>query len=123
MMMETFKRQISTVFAAVLLSGCVSYTANQDSVRVDVPSDQFLQQVTLGETTTDWLVQQLGQPTAVRQPGQHQSVWQYENVLSKTTKVRAFPLFALNMTHQHRTLYNFAVENNYVVRYWVDTEK
>lgn len=102
------------------LSGCISYQSERERVDADIPDMNYLQEITLGETTSDWLLKQFGQPSAVRRPSDSVAVWQYENVERSTTKVRALPLFAVELKDLNRTVYLFEIENDYIVRYWKD---
>ncbi len=106
--------------SCLALAGCVSYQSERERVDADIPDMSALQQITLGETTTDWLVAQFGQPSAVRRPSDAIAIWQYQNVSRSTTRVRALPLFAVELKDQSRTVYHFEIENDYVVRYWKD---
>ena len=105
---------------SINLAGCVSYESERQRIDADIPDMSTLQQISLGETTTEWLVAEFGQPSAVRRPSEAIAVWQYQNVTSSMTRVRALPLFAMEMKDQSRTVYNFEIENNYIVRYWKD---
>ncbi len=108
------------ITSCLVLGGCVSYHSERDRVDADIPDLSALQQITPGETTTDWLVAHFGQPSAVRRPSDAIAVWQYQNVSRSTTRVRALPLFAVELEDQSRTVYHFEIENNYVVRFWQD---
>ena len=117
------KTQQVTLLAlpSLLLSGCISYQAEQGAISKAVHDTGVLQQVELGKTTTDWLIAQFGQPQAVRRPSSAIAIWQYENVHKHSRKVRALPLLSIHLTEEEREIFNFEVENDFVVRFWRDT--
>ena len=105
-------------FLVLITSGCISYKSERGTVNHAIPQAGVLSQIELGATTTDWLLKQFGHPQAVRRPNEQTAVWQYENVASSTTRVQALPLFAVELKDVEKTVYNFEVENSYIVRYW-----
>lgn len=113
-------RTFTAAIIMVGLTGCVSYKSEKQTSDADIPDLSFLNQITLGETRTGWLIEQFGHPSAVRRPNEDAAVWQYENVTRSSTQVRALPLFAVELKNLSRTIYNFEIENDYVVRYWKD---
>lgn len=114
-------RLIAITLAAATLSGCVSYNSATDHVTAPIPDVSFLSEITLGETTTAWLRESFGNPSAVRRPDDQTAIWQYENVQRTSRRIRALPLLAIETSDMQRTVYNFEIENDYVVRYWKDS--
>ena len=102
----------------ICLSGCVSYTSDQQIVQQRVPSETPLIEILPGQTSTNWLLEKLGEPDAVRPGRGHETVWQYENIHHQATTLRAFPLLGLHAEEQQVTTFNFAVEHDVIVRYW-----
>jgi len=111
----------AAIVTTLLITGCVSYKSSREAVTADIPDMSFLEQISFGETRTDWLVEQFGKPSAVRRPDKHTSVWQYENVTRSTRKIRALPLLAIETKSTARTVYSFEVENGFIVRYWKES--
>ena len=112
--------RLSLVLGCLTLSGCVRYQSERERVNAEIPDTRALQKITPGETTADWLLAEFGQPSAVHRPGGNIAIWQYQNVSHSRTRVRALPLFAVELHDQARTVYHFEIENNYVVRFWKD---
>ena len=100
------------------IPGCLSYKADSGLVHQPVPNEGVLAQIELGSTTTAWLVEQFGQPQAVRRPSEQLAIWQYENVSQSSKQVRVLPLLAIDLKNSHKTVFNFQIENTYVVKYW-----
>lgn len=112
-----------TVLLSLLLlslSGCISYKSERNTLTQAIPAESVLAEVQLGTTTSDWLLEQLGPPQAVRRPDHDTYIWQYENVATSRKAIRALPLLAITLEDSHATVYNFEVENNYIVKYWKD---
>ena len=103
---------------ATTLSGCVSYTSDQQILHLRVPSETPLQQIELGQTSSAWLLEELGEPDAVHTARGHDEVWVYENIAEESTRLRAFPLIGLHSQELQTTKYRFAVERNVIVHYW-----
>ena len=100
------------------LSACVSYASDQQIVHMRVPSDTALAQINPGHTPSAWLLENLGEPDGVSSARGHDAVWQYENIHAESKQLRAFPLLGLYSEARHTTVYNFAVEQNTIMRYW-----
>ena len=110
---------LSVVLLSLLLSGCISYSTDTQLVTEQLQDKSLLSSIRPGETSVTWLVERWGHPNAVRDGGDGASrVWQYEDLAHSTTAVRALPLFAVELKKQSRTVYNFAVENDTIVRFW-----
>ena len=109
------------IATSLLITGCVSYKSSQAAVTADIPDTSYLEEISLGETRTDWLIEQFGKPSAVRRPDHHSSVWQYENLTRSTRQLRAMPLLAIETRSTARTVYSFEVENGFIVRYWKES--
>ncbi len=120
MAIAAWTRAVSILALSLGLSGCISYQSEQERIDADIPDMEHLQEITLGQTTSEWLLEQFGPPSAVRRPSETVAVWQYENVERSTTRVRALPLFAVELKDLNRTMYLFEIENDYIVRYWKD---
>ncbi|MEM7099398.1 MAG: hypothetical protein AAF541_14135 [Pseudomonadota bacterium] len=104
----------------LMLSACVSYSSNKQTIDVSVPSEGALQAIEPGVTTVDWLLTHLGEPDVVRRPDENVQIWQYENIHSSSTRLRAFPIIAISSNTQKKTTFNFEVSNNQILRYWKD---
>jgi hypothetical protein len=61
---------------------------------------------------------QFGQPKAVRRPSEELAIWQCENLSQSSKEVRVLPLLAIDLQNSHTTVFNFQIENTYVVKYW-----
>ncbi len=107
--------------SAVFLSGCISYESHRESATGPAPNASLLAMIELGETPTAWLLEQFGDPDAVRRPADDTRIWQYETLSNQTTRVRAFPLFSVKMSDEVRQVYNFEIENDRVVKYWQES--
>ena len=117
---STIRRTLAALVAGFMLSGCISYKSETNALSQAIVEDSVLREIELGKTTTDWLLEKFGAPQAVRRPAHSISVWQYENVLSSKKSMRALPLIAITLEDSVATVYNFEVENNFVVKYWKD---
>ena len=106
---------IASVFA---LSACVSYSSDKAHVHMSVPSDTPLTQIQPGESTTNWLIDTLGEPDAIRPGEAGSTVWQYENIHSEHKRLIAFPLISIKREHLQRTVYHFAIQDERIQRYW-----
>lgn len=105
----------------LFLSGCISYESHREGAAGPTPNAAQLAEIQLGETPTAWLVEQFGDPDAVRRPSDATRVWQYEKLSNKTTRVRAFPLLSVKMSDEIRQVYNFEIENDRVIKYWQES--
>ena len=120
MAIAAWTRAVSILALGLGLSGCISYQSEHERIDADIPDLDHLQEITLGQTTSSWLVEQFGRPSAVRRTSDDITVWQYENTERSTTRVRALPLFAVELKDLSRTTYLFEIENDYIVRFWKD---
>ena len=118
--MTALTRLTLTLTTCAALTGCISYETHRESKGVGLPDPAMLDTVELGETTSAWLREQLGDPDSVRVPSESVRVWQYENVDQASTRLRAFPLFTFSLSDEVRTVYHFAIENDRIVKYWKD---
>ena len=105
----------------LLLAGCISYESHREGATGPAPNAAQLAKIELGETPTGWLLEQFGDPDAVRRPSDDIRIWQYEKLTNKTTRVRAFPLISVKMSDEVRQVYNFEIENDRVVKYWQES--
>ena len=115
--MQIWTKLILTL-SVFCLSGCLSYSAERGIVEQTIASPILLEQIEPGVTTTNWLVDQFGQPQAVRSTGEATQVWQYENVTRSATSVRALPLLAIDLSSADKVTYNFEIADELIVKYW-----
>lgn len=104
-----------------LLSSCISYSSATDVHNQAVDNPELLMEIELGETTSDWLVQQFGKPDAIRRPSDSVYLWQYENVQSSQRHIKAMPILAIHTKRLARTVFNFEVENDRIVKFWTES--
>ncbi len=117
--MDALARLMPVVTICAALAGCISYETRHESKAVRLPDPALLDRVQLGETTTAWLLEHLGNPDAVRVlPSDGLRVWLYENVDQASTRLRAFPLFSFSLSDEVRTTYHFEIENDRIVKVW-----
>ena len=115
--MTVSTRSLTLLMACVGLAGCISYKSTQDLGASDVRNPADLQYIELGETSTAWLISHFGHPQAVH-PRERGKLWQYENIQRTRTQVRALPLLAIELENYDRTLYNFEIEQDRIVKFW-----
>ena len=111
-------RLLTLVACGFWLTGCISYQSDTERANQAIPHRGILNEIQLGSTTSSWLLDQFGPPQAVRRPDAEKFVWQYQNIATSKKTIRALPLLAISLTDSHTTVYNFEVQNDYVVRYW-----
>ena len=129
----TMSRNIlrNLLIAAMLFaaSGCLlttSNTVNESGVRV---SQGTLRQVELGETTDDWLVSALGEPTSRSSAGPASAsaggvgveIWGYSHERSKKSRGTLFLLFAGSSNKVDRETTYFELTDGVVTRYWTES--
>ena len=108
------------VLLCLPLTACIGYRSETHATETSVPGTLWMSHMVPGETPSDWLIQQFGYPAKVTHPGDGSSVWQYENVQHSSKTIRALPLFAVELMDTQRTLHNFEIVDDRVMRYWQD---
>ncbi len=125
-------RSLPARLAALGVAGAILTTASGCLIMGKSSVEEFgapvsssaLAEVTPGETSSDWLVQRLGAPTAKwtepDRPGVE--IWKYEHVTVRKSSGALLFVFASSSRTRttHSTL--FEVENGVVSRYWLEKD-
>jgi outer membrane protein assembly factor BamE (lipoprotein component of BamABCDE complex) len=104
----------------LLLSGCISYSANQLAPEGSFPSTTALSLVKPGVTDSSWLIQQFGYPANITAIEAGTEQWQYQSTFNHSTHVRVFPLLAVNLAKSEVKVYHFELVDDRVIRHWQD---
>lgn len=111
-------RTLTTLLMSLALSGCVGYETHVEASQTAVPGSLWMSHLVPGETPSSWLIEQFGYPVKVTHTDEQTAVWQYENVYYRSKRVRALPLFAMELNDTERTVHNFEITDDRVTRYW-----
>ncbi|NKC01133.1 MAG: hypothetical protein GKR90_21920 [Pseudomonadales bacterium] len=110
---------VTGIFSLTLfMTACVSYEASRNSASGSFADRAILDRIVPGETTSSWLIQQTGEPDTIQQTSLDVEVWQYSSVTQSTTRVRALPLVAVQLSDQTRTVFHFEIKDEVVTQFW-----
>jgi outer membrane protein assembly factor BamE (lipoprotein component of BamABCDE complex) len=116
-------RNLTIASLLFVTSGCLLTTSNSvDESGVQV-SASTLRQVELGQTTDDWLVSALGEPSSratSRVPGDVE-IWGYNYERTKKSQGSLFLLFAGSSHKVDRLTTYFEITDGVVTRYWTES--
>jgi hypothetical protein len=96
------------------ISGCISYESDGNTERQQVNS------VHTGETTAEWLTNNLGSPHSVRKTNRDTDIWHYEFNQEEKTHVSIFLIFNVSSENKSSSDYYFELHDGVVVDYWQD---
>jgi len=99
---------------SLALSGCISYESDGNSER------QQMHAVRSGETTADWLTNNLGSPHSIRETKRDTDIWHYKFNQEEKTHVSIFLIFNVSSESNSSTDYYFEIDEGLVIDYWQD---
>ncbi|MEN6575269.1 MAG: hypothetical protein ABFD90_02915 [Phycisphaerales bacterium] len=113
---------VLSILAAVMLTGCISSHSDvKYGSKGPAVGSATLRQVKCGETTKDWLLTVLGEPTRATQTANGSEVLTYEYTKNIESDVSFCIFFDADDRREERTIYVFELENGVVTRYWKES--
>jgi len=113
---------ILSVLATVMLTGCISSHSDvKYGPKGPAVGSATLRQVKCGETTKDWLLTVLGEPTRSTQAADGAEVLAYEYTRNIESDVSFCIFFDADDRREERTVYVFELEDGVVTRYWKES--
>lgn len=113
---------VLSILAAVMLTGCISSHSDvKYGSKGPAVGSATLRQVKCGETTKDWLLTVLGEPTRATQTANGSEVLTYEYTKNIESDVSFCIFFDADDRREERTIYVFELENGIVTRYWKES--
>lgn len=106
-----------------LTSACVSYKSDRRHVEGQITDPDRLANIQIGATHSDWLVERFGEPDSIDRIADDEAVWRYSSTTRKARKFHALLLLSYETRQEQRTLYNFAIVDDRIERYWTETAK
>jgi hypothetical protein len=108
--------------AAMTLAGCISSHSDvQYGAKGPAVGSATLRQVKCGETTKDWLLTVLGEPSRATQGANGSEVLAYEYTKTIDSDVSFCVFFDADDRREERTVYVFELEDGIVTRYWKES--
>jgi len=102
-------------------SGCIQGRADITYGPKGPPAGHStLKQVKVGQTSKEWLLGTLGQPTRVTQTSEGTEIMTYEYTKKIDSDFEVFLLFDMKDKREERTVYTFELTNGIVTEYWKD---
>lgn len=110
------------ILAALMLTGCISSHSDvKYGSKGPAVGSATLRQVKCGETTKDWLLTVLGEPTRATQTANGSEVLTYEYTKTIDSDVSFCIFFDADDRREERTVYVFELEDGVVTRYWKES--
>ena len=129
--MEVMDRRASMMKAAILvlstlaamtLAGCISSHSDvKYGSKGPAVGSATLRQVQCGETTKDWLLTVLGEPSRTTQGANGSEILAYEYTKTIDSDFSFCVLFDADDRREERTVYVFELEDGIVTRYWKES--
>jgi len=110
---------MSLVVTSVLLAGCVvcqsdvQYTGRERPV-----GNETLKQIECGQTTKDWLVAALGEPTEQSMTEDGTEILRYKCTEKKDNQFILFPIVFVDDDKETDHSVSFEIKDGIVQRYW-----
>jgi hypothetical protein len=113
---------VLSILAAMMLTGCISSHSDvKYGSKGPAVGSATLRQVQCGETTKDWLLTVLGEPSRATQGANGSEVLAYEYTKTIDSDVSFCIFFDADDRREERTIYVFELENGVVTRYWKES--
>jgi len=106
------KKLVLLCLWTITLSGCISYRSDGSNGR------QQISGIRSGETTVDWLEDQLGTPMSVRKTRMGSEIWHYRFSEKEKTHVSLFLIFSVSNENTSSTDYYFEIVDGVVDSFW-----
>lgn len=120
-MFKTFISAVLLCAVVVSAGGCLvgkSRWERESGVRV---SKSTLGQVKPGETTEDWVIAALGEPTSRNSVDEHTSILRYDHTVKINKGGYVFLIFAGGESIEEHNSVLFEVTDGVVDRYWTES--
>lgn len=106
------------VVTSFLLAGCVISKTDEHYTGRDRPiGNQTLRQIECGETTKDWLVAALGEPTEEHLTEDGTEILKYRCIMKKDNAFVLFPIIIVDDKETDHSV-SFEIKDGIVQRYW-----
>ncbi len=121
--MKLYKHNEIALFALLvvtsfLLVGCVISKTDEHYTGRDRPiGNQTLRQIQCGQTTKDWLVAALGEPTEERLTEDGTEILKYRCTMKKDNAFVLFPIIIVDDKETDHSV-SFEIKDDIVQRYW-----
>ena len=113
---------ILSTLAAMTLTGCISSHSDvKYGSKGPAVGSATIRQVKCGETTRDWLLTVLGEPSRAAQGANGSEVLTYEYTKTIDSDVSFCIFFDADDRREERTVYVFELEDGVVTRYWKES--
>ncbi len=121
--MKLYKHNEIALFAllavtSVLLAGCVICKTDEHYTGRDRPiGNHTLRQIECGQTSRDWLVAVLGEPTEESLTEEGTQILKYKCILKKDNAFVLFPIIIVDNKETDQSV-SFEIKDGIVQRYW-----
>jgi len=121
--MKLYKHNEIALFAllavtSVLLAGCLISKTDEHYTGRDRPiGNHALRQIECGQTTKDWLVAALGEPTEERFTEDGTEILKYRCIMKKDNAFVLFPIIIVDDKETDHSV-SFEIKDGIVQRYW-----
>ena len=75
-------------------------------------------QIKLGQTSKEWLLDRLGEPTSETETAEGTQLLKYVYTKKIDGKFVLFPVLVLDNNKETRTVYYFEIKDDAIIRYW-----
>jgi hypothetical protein len=107
--------------AMLTTSGCITSRADVTYGPKGPPAGHStLRQVKVGQTSKEWLLGTLGEPTRVTQTAEGTEILTYEYTKTVDGDFKVFLLLNSRDRREERTVYTFELRDGIVTKYWKD---
>jgi len=119
-------RNVLTVVVCLLVSavfaGCIVVADTNRRHTGMVPSAATIKQVELGETTAEWLIAAVGQPSSRQKVDEHTELLRYERTTTVNSSLNILVLLHTNDNTRTHEAVVFEVVDGVVQKYWTEPE-
>ncbi len=113
---------VLSILAAMTLTGCISSHSDvKYGPKGPAVGGNTLRQVKCGETTKEWLLTVLGEPSRMTQAAYESEVLTYEYTKKVDSDFSFCIFFDADDHREERTVYVFELKDGIVTRYWKES--
>jgi len=107
------------VVTSILLVGCVATRSKVQYTGRERPvGNETLKQIECGQTTKDWLVAALGEPTEQSMTEDGTEILRYKCAIKKDNQFILFPIVFVDDEKEIEHSVSFEIKDGIVQRYW-----
>jgi len=111
---------LTILMLGLVTSGCLIARSTSVEISGKQVSLDVRERIVVGETTTDWLLDVLGEPTGREQVGERSEILSYESVTVKEKESGVFLLWVGEKTVRTTEIARFELEDGVLARHWME---